>query len=148
MAVLCYVCRLCVSGVTPFKTVVGKIVSRKIFTITFISIYFPCVCVGCGCGVCCWKLNKHSRVVIQTTTTKNSHFRQLISSLFCVSYGKWDSKQQAYLCVLINNLFTCVCVCESHLSSKKYFFNLKTESKSIFIVCTSTSLETECIFRY
>lgn len=35
---------VCISGVTPFKTVVGKIVSRKIFTITFISIYFPCVC--------------------------------------------------------------------------------------------------------
>lgn len=33
-----YVCMY----VTPFKTVVGKIVSRKFFTITFISIYFPC----------------------------------------------------------------------------------------------------------
>lgn len=48
--------------------------------------------------------------------------------------------------VRFNKQFIYVCVCESHLSSKKYFFNLKIESKSIFIVCMS--LETECIFLY
>lgn len=51
------------------------------------------MCYGCGCGVCCWKLNKHTRA--KQLHTKHTHkiaiyiFRQLISRLY--GWNKWDS---------------------------------------------------------
>lgn len=88
-----------IQSVTPFKTVVGKIVSRKISTITFISIYFPCIYIYLGAIVCCWKLNKHSSV-----SGKHTHkiaiyiLRQLISIVWMeISETRNWEKQQAVL---------------------------------------------------